>query len=104
MTPEIIRPQLLPGDTVYEVFITAVRKATVESVYEYNPGGNFKKGALCTIICEDGSLSPRYFLEDIGTFLFVNREEAEKKAQENREIVEALKIMQGYDGREVKKL
>ena len=82
-----MKTEIMPGDTVYEVFTTTVRRATVERVYEYSPAGNTKSGILCTIICDDGTLSPRYYVEDFGTFLFLDKKSAAKKAEENRQVV-----------------
>ena len=84
------RPLLQPGDVVYEVFTLTIRRAIVERVYSCKPVGYAYSITVYDIRCEDGSLSPRYQIDDLGLFLFLTEEGAEEKAKENREMVKEL--------------
>ena len=78
---------LQPGDVVYEVFTLNVKRAVVERVYPFRPVGKAQYIMVCEIICDDGSISPRYQVDDLGLFLFLTEEGAEEKAEKNREMV-----------------
>ena len=72
-------PPLMPGDTVFEVFINHVKKATVTAISRCRSPDNKAKekyNYIISISCEDGTLSPRYYATDLGKFIFLAEEEA----------------------------
>ena len=82
-------PPLMPGDTVFEVFINHVKKATVTAISRCRSPDNKAKekyNYIISISCEDGTLSPRYYATDLGKFIFLAEEEAAAKAKEYRNI------------------
>lgn len=79
-------PKLKQGDRVYEVLIYTVREATVTGVSRIRGEDGRKRTFAYTIECSDGSLSPRYTDEDIGTLIFTDREGAAAVCRRNRRV------------------
>ena len=80
-----INSLLSVGDRVYEVFIYKVRPARITGVERIRLDDPARtRVVVYTLICDDMSISPRYYESDLGKVIFTDLTAAEMKCRENR--------------------
>jgi len=86
------------GDRVYEVFIYKVRPASVVKVSRVRLDDPARTRTLAyTIVCDDGSASPRYLEGDVDNLLFTDREAADRQCELFRKNIAPLGSRGNYN-------